>query len=135
MMSENEPLLKQYNRDTNSDGHSIQSIPESFTNDRETSSKRKRYGVNNFLPCDPRRWLHRFIMLVFMCFLSFGELGNKHLSIGTAAGKQWAWSNTYYYIYPHVPIPLITGSYYCYDNPAALTKIFLQVSTLLHPCG
>ncbi|XP_043558060.1 major facilitator superfamily domain-containing protein 1 isoform X1 [Chiloscyllium plagiosum] len=33
--------------------------------------------------CDPRRWPHRFVVLVFMCFLGF-------------------------------------GSYFCYDNPAAL---------------
>lgn len=44
-----------------------------------------------FLPCDPRRWMHRFLMLILMCFLSF-------------------------------------GSYYVYDNPAALQKTIMNVS-------
>ena len=41
-------------------------------------------------PCDPRRWMHRYLMLLLMCMLSF-------------------------------------GSYYVYDNPAALQRIILQV--------
>ncbi len=61
-MSESEPLLSQHN------SSSIQSL------DSSRGSKRKRYGVDNFLPCDPRRWLHRFLMLGLMCLLSFGEL-------------------------------------------------------------
>ena len=24
------------------------------------------------LACDPRRWLHKYVVLFFMCFLSFG---------------------------------------------------------------
>lgn len=36
-------------------------------------SPRKRYRCDNFLPCDPRRWMHRFLVLILMCFLSFGE--------------------------------------------------------------
>ena len=30
-------------------------------------------GCDSFLPCDPRQWLHRYFMLVFMCMLSFGS--------------------------------------------------------------
>ncbi|XP_019850662.1 PREDICTED: major facilitator superfamily domain-containing protein 1-like [Amphimedon queenslandica] len=51
---------------------------------------RSKYRIDNFLPCDPRRWMHRFLMLCLMCSLSF-------------------------------------GSYYCYDNPAALTRTIIQV--------
>ena len=34
---------------------------------------KKRYGLRNFILCDPRHFIHRFIMLGFMCFLSFGK--------------------------------------------------------------
>ena len=61
-VSESEPLMSQYSRDSSEKG-SIQSL-----------SKKKRYRVDNFLPCDPRRWMHRFLMLALMCMLSFGEL-------------------------------------------------------------
>lgn len=47
---------------------------------------------NRFLPCDPRRWLHRYFMLFFMCMLSF-------------------------------------GSYYVYDNPTALQRTIMKVSS------
>ena len=75
-LSESEPLLKQYNRDTTSEKGSIQSISENEYSFRTTSSggtRRKRYGFDNFLPCDPRRGVHRFLMLGLMCMLSFGE--------------------------------------------------------------
>jgi len=42
-------------------------------------------GCGASLLCDPRRWAHRYFVLIFMVFLSF-------------------------------------GSYFCYDNPAALTE-------------
>lgn len=52
----------------------------------------KQYALATFLPCDPRRWMHRFLMLALMCFLSF-------------------------------------GSYYVYDNPAALQNTIMNVRT------
>lgn len=33
----------------------------------------KTYFLEYFLPCDPRRFMHRYFMLVLMCFLSFGS--------------------------------------------------------------
>ena len=30
-------------------------------------------SCDSFLPCDPRRWMHRYLMLGFMCMLSFGS--------------------------------------------------------------
>lgn len=51
----------------------------------------KYYALEFFLPCDPRRFLHRYFMLALMCFLSF-------------------------------------GSYYVYDNPAALQNTIISVS-------
>ncbi|XP_064393937.1 major facilitator superfamily domain-containing protein 1-like isoform X2 [Halichondria panicea] len=48
------------------------------------------FNCETFLPCDPRRWLHRFLMIFLMCMLSF-------------------------------------GSYYVYDNPAALQRTFINV--------
>jgi hypothetical protein len=48
------------------------------------------FSCETFLPCDPRRWLHRFLLLFLMCSLSF-------------------------------------GSYYVYDNPAALEKTIINV--------
>ena len=30
-------------------------------------------GCDGFLPCDPRKWMHRYFMLVLMCMLSFGS--------------------------------------------------------------
>ncbi|VDP94279.1 unnamed protein product [Echinostoma caproni] len=46
-------------------------------------------GCGNSLACDPLRWLHRYLMLFFICFLSF-------------------------------------GSYFCYDNPAALQDVMIR---------
>lgn len=46
-------------------------------------------GCGNSLACDPTRWLHRYLMLFFICFLSF-------------------------------------GSYFCYDNPAALQDVMIR---------
>ncbi len=51
----------------------------------------RHYALEFFMPCDPRRALHRYFMLVLMCFLSF-------------------------------------GSYYVYDNPAALQNTIINVS-------
>lgn len=30
-------------------------------------------GCGATLPCDPRRNLHRYLVLIVMCFLSFGQ--------------------------------------------------------------
>lgn len=30
-------------------------------------------GIGGSLACDPRRWLHRYLVLIFMCLLSFGK--------------------------------------------------------------
>ena len=30
-------------------------------------------GCGPAILCDPRRWPHRFIVLIFTCFLNFGE--------------------------------------------------------------
>ena len=49
-------------------------------------------GCDSILPCDPRQWMHRYFMLVFMCMLSF-------------------------------------GSYYVYDNPTALQRTIMNVSS------
>ena len=38
-----------------------------------SATPKRRYRIDNFLPCDPRRYMHRFLMLILMCFLSFGE--------------------------------------------------------------
>ncbi|ESO96144.1 hypothetical protein LOTGIDRAFT_214694 [Lottia gigantea] len=46
-------------------------------------------GCGGSLPCDPRRSLHRYLILIIMCFLSF-------------------------------------GSYFCYDNPAALQDTMIK---------
>lgn len=43
--------------------------------------------------CDPKRRIHRYLMLFFICFLSF-------------------------------------GSYFCFDNPAALQDVFLRSMTM-----
>lgn len=69
-MSESEPLLT--NQKVNGDKGSVQSYQGSLQ-EYNSGSSRKRYRVDNFLPCDPRRWMHRFIMLAFMCMLSFGK--------------------------------------------------------------
>ncbi|KER22066.1 transporter, major facilitator family protein [Opisthorchis viverrini] len=53
-------------------------------NDRDVSQ-----GCGASLACDPRRRLHRYMMLFFICFLSF-------------------------------------GSYFCYDNPAALQDVMIR---------
>jgi MFS family permease len=34
---------------------------------------RRGFSCETFLPCDPRRWLHRFLLLFLMCMLSFGS--------------------------------------------------------------
>ena len=39
------------------------------------ATPKRRYRCDNFLPCDPRRNMHRFLMLILMCLLSFGEGG------------------------------------------------------------
>jgi len=55
--------------------------------------EKKTYFLETFFPCDPRRWMHRYFMLLLMCFLSF-------------------------------------GSYYVYDNPAALQRTIMNVRAM-----
>ena len=33
---------------------------------------KKSWDYVTLLPCDPRRWMHRYFMLFLMCTLSFG---------------------------------------------------------------
>ena len=72
---ESEPLLQKKHPSTSpSIGSSIQQSTFSPDNLSESSSyRKKRYRLDNFLPCDPRRWMHRFLMLGLMCMLSFGK--------------------------------------------------------------
>ncbi|XP_002740942.1 lysosomal dipeptide transporter MFSD1-like [Saccoglossus kowalevskii] len=56
-----------------------------LSTDRESPLARTSFSPRGFAACDPRRGLHRYLVLILMCFLSF-------------------------------------GSYYVYDNPAALQK-------------
>ena len=74
--------------------HTTDSASQSSDDMEEPEEKVKVQGrgfsCKSFL-CDPHRWMHRFLMLGMMCFLSF-------------------------------------GSYYVYDNPAALQKTILNVS-------
>ena len=61
-------------------------------NDREVIVVEETgFKCSTFLPCDPKRWMHRFLLLILMCLLSF-------------------------------------GSYYVYDNPAALQRTIMNVS-------
>ena len=46
-------------------------------------------GCNSSFPCNPKRRLHRYLMLISMCLLGF-------------------------------------GSFFCYDNPAALENEFMK---------
>lgn len=78
MSTEKEHLVPGNQVGTNYGGsytRSIETMPDNYTvnSDLSNSNKRRKYRLDNFLPCDPRRWLHRFLMLAFMCFLSFGE--------------------------------------------------------------
>ena len=41
------------------------------------ATPKRRYRIDNFLPCDPRRYMHRFLMLILMCLLSFGKNDKK----------------------------------------------------------
>lgn len=55
---------------------SIETLPENYVPEGASDNsrnKRRKYRCDNFLPCDPRRWMHRFMMLGLMCFLSFGS--------------------------------------------------------------
>ena len=53
-----------------SGSNGLRAIDGSTDSRAQTKSK---YRIDNFLPCDPRRWMHRFLMLCLMCFLSFGK--------------------------------------------------------------
>lgn len=59
------------------DNGSISSLPDDYTPAGTKSRQKKKYRVDNFLPCDPRRWLHRYLMLILMCFLSFGKFDKE----------------------------------------------------------
>ena len=66
---------------------SIETLPENYIPEGASDNsrnRRRKYRCDNFLPCDPRRWMHRFIMLGLMCFLSFGKL-NTHREVVVTA--------------------------------------------------
>ena len=50
-----------------------------------TATSKRRYRCDNFLPCDPRRYMHRFLILILVCLLSFGENSLKRLCTFTSA--------------------------------------------------
>jgi nitrate/nitrite transporter NarK len=87
--SEKDLLLPKHHVE-NYQAHSVNNSLEKNTSNKNTNGRKRKYRCDNFLPCDPRRWMHRYLMLAFMCFLSF-------------------------------------GSYYCFDNPAALTRTIINV--------
>ena len=39
----------------------------------DVTDDRDDANCDSFFPCDPRRWMHRYLMLGFMCMLSFGS--------------------------------------------------------------
>ena len=41
--------------------------------DAETVEEEELQGCGATLPCDPRRPLHRYLVLAIMCLLSFGK--------------------------------------------------------------
>lgn len=51
--------------------------------------------------CNPNYALHRYFVLIFMCFLGFGKANTRFP--GTCMSHR-----------------LLSGSYYCYDNPGSL---------------
>ena len=72
MSTENEALINTSDSQVvygSSGGSSSASTGSNYT---KTKAKGK-YRVDNFLPCDPRRWMHRYLMLCLMCSLSFGK--------------------------------------------------------------
>ena len=72
MSTENEALINASDSQVvygSSGGSSSASTGSNYT---KTKAKGK-YRVDNFLPCDPRRWMHRYLMLCLMCSLSFGK--------------------------------------------------------------
>ena len=65
-----------------SSGSNGLSAIDGSTNNRPQA--KSKYRIDNFLPCDPRRWMHRFLMLCLMCSLSFGKRlkkGKKHENV------------------------------------------------------
>ena len=84
---EKKPLLsssdsEEYGRKFDTFPRNVQ-IQEGARLGAETATPKRRYRCNNFLPCDPRRYMHRFLMLILMCFLSFGENeGGKFITHG-----------------------------------------------------
>lgn len=57
---------------SSSNSDSLDTLPSEYGIGGDTYRK-KKYRVDNFLPCDPRRWMHRYLMLGLMCSLSFGK--------------------------------------------------------------
>lgn len=71
--------------------------------------------------CDPRRLPHRLLVLALMCFLGFG-------------GWWWWWwrrGGLGWWGRALRPPLLLAGSYFCYDNPAALQTQVQRVSSCL----
>lgn len=117
--------------------------------------------------CDPRHLLHRILVLVFMCFLGFGEnrlrftlsagvitVTHTHtLSYSCSHRVIFSWQSVFdrgTLFSPclgefglggvgfHVKVKLflsVSGSYFCYDNPAALQTQVIQVcEAVVSPC-
>jgi hypothetical protein len=46
-------------------------------------------GCGGTVCCNPRRSLHRYLVLIIMCFLSFGEHFHSLSSLSPATGTDW----------------------------------------------
>ena len=49
-------------------------VPDPITDAEEENKEEQLTGCGGSLACDPRRNLHRYLVLIIMCFLSFGTL-------------------------------------------------------------
>ena len=38
----------------------------------DVSAETTKFSYENFLICDPRRWFHRYTVLILICMLTFG---------------------------------------------------------------
>lgn len=101
----------------------VASVPPAENSDRDDlidSDETSQYeptGLGATLACDPRRSLHRYLVLILMCLLSFGKL--------ILYGYLCCCYTYYHHVTPLV-YSLSLGSYFCYDNPAALQDDMLQ---------
>ena len=56
-------------------------VPSANDENADDLPQEELTGCGASLPCDPRRNLHRYLVLIVMCFLSFGEF-RLALSVG-----------------------------------------------------